>query len=100
MPLHPGVLLGNGGNLHPLLVYACENIAAMPLRLGLSLPIALVLLLTVGGSRLTHDPLLLALFPRGDASVSVETLPRGLLEASCSSGPSFDSAATSRAGAS
>ena len=49
--------------IHPLLAYACENIAAMPLRLGLSLPIAVALLLTVGGSRVTHDPVLLALFP-------------------------------------
>ena len=49
--------------LHPLVAYACENVAAMPLRLALSLPIALVLLFTVGGTRVTHDPLLLALFP-------------------------------------
>ena len=49
--------------IHPLLAYACENVAAMPLRLGLSLPIAVALLLTVGGSRVTHDPVLLALFP-------------------------------------
>src|SRR5512141_2863418 len=49
--------------VHPLVVYACENIAAMPLRLVLSVPIALVLLFTVGGARITHDPLLLARFP-------------------------------------
>jgi ABC-2 type transport system permease protein len=49
--------------VHPLVAYACENIAAMPLRLGLSLPIAVVLLFTVGAARITHDPLLLALFP-------------------------------------
>ena len=49
--------------VHPLVVYACENIAAMPLRLALALPIALVLLFMVGGARVTHDPLLLALFP-------------------------------------
>jgi len=49
--------------IHPLVVYACENIAAMPLRFALSLPIALVLLFTVGGSRVTHDPVLLAIFP-------------------------------------
>jgi ABC-2 type transport system permease protein len=49
--------------LHPLVAYACENIAAMPLRLALSLPVALVLLFTVGGSRVTHDPVLLAIFP-------------------------------------
>jgi ABC-2 type transport system permease protein len=49
--------------IHPLLAYACENVAAMPLRLALSLPVATVLLFTVGGTRITHDPLLLALFP-------------------------------------
>jgi ABC-2 type transport system permease protein len=49
--------------IHPLIAYACENIAAMPLRLLLSLPVAIVLLFTVGGTRITHDPLLLALFP-------------------------------------
>jgi ABC-2 type transport system permease protein len=49
--------------VHPLLAYACENVAAMPLRVALSLPVALVLLLTVGASRVTRDPLLLAVFP-------------------------------------
>ena len=49
--------------IHPLLAYACENVAAMPLRIVLSLPIAATLLVTVGGDRLTRDPLLLALFP-------------------------------------
>jgi ABC-2 type transport system permease protein len=49
--------------VHPLVAYACENVAAMPLRLALSLPVALVLLFTVGGSHVTRDPLLLALFP-------------------------------------
>src|SRR5512132_808447 len=37
--------------IHPLLAYACENVAAMPLRLALSLPVAVVLLFTVGGPR-------------------------------------------------
>ncbi len=49
--------------VHPLVAYACENVAAMPLRVALSLPIAVILLLSVGASRFTHDPLLLALFP-------------------------------------
>jgi viologen exporter family transport system permease protein len=49
--------------IHPLFAYACENVAAMPLRLALSLPVALTLLFTVGGERVTRDPLLLALFP-------------------------------------
>jgi ABC-2 type transport system permease protein len=49
--------------LHPLVAYACENVAAMPLRIAIALPIALLLLFTVGQARVTHDPLLLALFP-------------------------------------
>lgn len=49
--------------VHPLVVYATENVAAMPLRLLLSLPIALTLLFTVGHDHLTRDPLLVALFP-------------------------------------
>jgi ABC-2 type transport system permease protein len=49
--------------IHPLLAYACENLAAMPLRLVLALPIVAVLLATVGGDRLVRDPLLLGLFP-------------------------------------
>lgn len=49
--------------IHPLVAYACENIAAMPLRIVLSLPIAAALLLTVGKDHLTHDPLLVAIFP-------------------------------------
>ncbi|HYG67304.1 MAG TPA: ABC-2 family transporter protein [Anaeromyxobacteraceae bacterium] len=49
--------------IHPLVVYACENVAAMPLRLLMSIPIAATLLLTVGHDELTRDPVLLALFP-------------------------------------
>src|SRR6516165_9254785 len=40
--------------VHPLVAYACENVAAMPLRLALSLPVATVLLVTVGASRVTR----------------------------------------------
>src|SRR5512141_2809437 len=40
--------------IHPLVTYACENVGSMPLRLVLSVPIALVLLFTVGGARITH----------------------------------------------
>jgi ABC-2 type transport system permease protein len=49
--------------IHPLLAYASENVAAMPLRILLALPIAAALLLTVGGERITRDPVLLAIFP-------------------------------------
>jgi ABC-2 type transport system permease protein len=49
--------------VHPLVAYAAENVAAVPLRLVLSLPVTLLLLWLVGGTRITHDPLLLGLFP-------------------------------------
>ena len=49
--------------LHPLVAYACENVAAMPLRVVLSLPAVLAFFLVAGPARLTPDPLLLALFP-------------------------------------
>jgi viologen exporter family transport system permease protein len=49
--------------LHPLLAYAAENLAAMPLRLAVALPVAGVALWLTAGERLTRDPLLLAIFP-------------------------------------
>ncbi|HET9595834.1 MAG TPA: ABC-2 family transporter protein [Anaeromyxobacteraceae bacterium] len=49
--------------VHPLLAYACENVAAMPLRAAMALPIALALLYTVGRDHVTRDPVLIALFP-------------------------------------
>jgi ABC-2 type transport system permease protein len=49
--------------IHPLVAYACENVAAMPLRVALALPVAVALLFLVGGDHVTRDPLLLALFP-------------------------------------
>jgi ABC-2 type transport system permease protein len=49
--------------VHPLVAYAAENVAAMPVRLVVSLPVALAALWLLGGRHVTHDPLLLALFP-------------------------------------
>jgi len=49
--------------IHPLVAYAMENVAAMPLRLAVSLPVALLALWFTSAERLTHDPLLLVLFP-------------------------------------
>jgi ABC-2 type transport system permease protein len=49
--------------IHPLLGYACQNVAAVPVRLIVALPVALVLLFTAAGTNVTRDPLLLALFP-------------------------------------
>src|SRR5512133_3540942 len=42
--------------VHPLVAYACENVGAMPLRVLISLPIAIVAVLVVGPARFTHDP--------------------------------------------
>jgi ABC-2 type transport system permease protein len=49
--------------VHPLVAYAAENVAAMPVRLAVSLPVALLALWILGAKHVTHDPLLLALFP-------------------------------------
>jgi len=48
--------------IHPLVHYAAENVAAVPLRAAIALPIALLLLWTVGGERVTHDPVLWLVF--------------------------------------
>lgn len=47
----------------PLLAYACENLAAVPLRLLLSLPVVAVLLATSAEGQLSAEPLRWALFP-------------------------------------
>ncbi len=49
--------------IHPLVAYACENVGAMPLRLGLVIPIAVGAFLVTGAGHVTSDPLLVALFP-------------------------------------
>jgi ABC-2 type transport system permease protein len=41
--------------IHPLIAYSAENLAALPLRGALSLPIAVVMLFTVGGAQFSHD---------------------------------------------
>jgi ABC-2 type transport system permease protein len=48
--------------LHPLIAYGAENVAALPLRLIVSLPVALIALFAVGHDRVTHDPRLLLCF--------------------------------------
>jgi ABC-2 type transport system permease protein len=49
--------------IHPLVHYASENVAAIPMRAIMALPVALVLLLAVGG--VTRDPLLGLVFLLG-----------------------------------
>jgi ABC-2 type transport system permease protein len=44
--------------VHPLWAYAAEALAAMPLRLVVSLPVAIIALVVVGSRGMTHDPVL------------------------------------------
>lgn len=48
--------------VHPLWAYACEGIAAIPLRLVLSAPLAIVALIVTSRDHLTRDPMIWALF--------------------------------------
>jgi ABC-2 type transport system permease protein len=48
--------------VHPLLAYAAEGIAAMPMRLAVSLPVAIIALVLVGGTAMSKDPLLWVLW--------------------------------------
>ncbi|MHB1843724.1 MAG: ABC transporter permease [Deltaproteobacteria bacterium] len=48
--------------LHPLAAYAAENLAVLPMRLLLSLPIAAAALWIVGRAHVTHDPVMWLLF--------------------------------------
>jgi ABC-2 type transport system permease protein len=44
--------------IHPLLAYSCETMAALPMRLVVSVPAAAIALLFVGRSGVTHDAFL------------------------------------------
>jgi ABC-2 type transport system permease protein len=48
--------------IHPLLVYSAENLAAIPLRASLTLPIALIAVATFEPGALPTSPLLLGVF--------------------------------------
>ena len=48
--------------VHPLFTYAVENVAAMPMRLLVAIPVAVFLLATLGKAQLTTDPVLWAMF--------------------------------------
>jgi ABC-2 type transport system permease protein len=45
--------------IHPLVAYSAENLAALPIRGALAIPIAIVMLFTVGGGHFSHDPLMI-----------------------------------------
>jgi len=44
--------------VHPLVTYTIENIAALPMRLAVSVPVAVIALFTVGRDQITRDPTL------------------------------------------
>ncbi len=48
--------------VHPLAAYGAENIAVLPMRLVLSLPVALIALWVAGRDHVTHDPLMILFF--------------------------------------
>ncbi|HZS37053.1 MAG TPA: ABC-2 family transporter protein [Polyangia bacterium] len=48
--------------IHPLLGHSADSLAALPMRALVSLPVAVILLVTTGGSRVSHDPVVLACF--------------------------------------
>jgi ABC-2 type transport system permease protein len=47
--------------IHPILTFAVQNLAFIPLRAVVTLPVVVVLLLSPGASHLTVDPILLGL---------------------------------------
>jgi ABC-2 type transport system permease protein len=49
--------------VHPFLVYAVDNLAGVPLRIVVSLPVALMVLATTARSELTHDVFLWLVAP-------------------------------------
>jgi ABC-2 type transport system permease protein len=48
--------------VHPLFAYAAENLAALPMRFLVSLPVAAIALAWVGGRAVTHAPAMWVLF--------------------------------------
>jgi ABC-2 type transport system permease protein len=60
--------------IHPLLAYAAENLAAMPMRFAVSLPAAAIALLMVGRAAITRDPFLWAIWIASVAGAWVLTL--------------------------
>ena len=65
--------------IHPLWAYAAEACAAMPLRLVVSLPVAIVALAVVGARGMTRDPVLWGLWIASVAGSWLITLLVNLL---------------------
>jgi ABC-2 type transport system permease protein len=49
--------------VHPLVSFSAENLAAVPMRAAVSLPIAVIMLVAVGESHVTHDPIMWVAIP-------------------------------------
>lgn len=49
--------------IHPFLAYSAENLAAVPLRALIALPVAVIMLGATQGARLAKDPVQIALLP-------------------------------------
>jgi viologen exporter family transport system permease protein len=60
--------------IHPLIVYAVESIAAMPLRILVAVPVAVTALVIVGPSVVTHDAKLWCLWVAATAGAWMITL--------------------------
>jgi ABC-2 type transport system permease protein len=60
--------------IDPLLAYAAEALAGMPLRLLVSLPVAAVTLAVLGASQVTHDPVIWTLWAVSVAGAWLMTL--------------------------
>jgi ABC-2 type transport system permease protein len=60
--------------VHPLVAYAAESVASMPLRIVVSVPAAAAALVLAGADRLTHDPVLWLLWSVSVAGAWLITL--------------------------
>ncbi len=49
--------------IHPIIFYAAEHLAAVPMRAAVAVPVALILLVTGSGGHIVTDPLLIAMLP-------------------------------------
>lgn len=49
--------------IHPLVAYSAENLSALPLRAGFSVPLCLIALAVAGFGRLAHDPVVWLIVP-------------------------------------
>jgi len=49
--------------IHPLITYSAENISALPLRAGLTVPVAAIAIAIAGPPHLSRDPLVYLVFP-------------------------------------